>query len=185
MNLKSGFWKTLIVKSKKINIMKNWKKVFNGEKREKIKDKRICLLVSIFLFLALFFNATVITAQVEDSKTIREEYSGKQTVDLRHAHGPLLVKKSPDDKVYVEASISAKAKDREALDILLEHFEINGGGLGSRLEVATDMRIESWNSKNGVATIKFKDGDKAKGIKDLVLSATLLIPDLNELKLKK
>lgn len=160
--------------------MKNWKNQF----REFIKNRLPKFYEVIFIFCVLFFNAQLITAQVEDSKTIREEYSGKQSVDLTHAHGPLLVKKSPDDKVYVEATISAKAKDRGNLNVLLEHFEINGGGLGTRLEVATDMQIANWNSRNGITTIKFKNGDKVKGVKDLVLSATLLVPDLKALELK-
>ena len=131
----------------------------------------------------LLFLTQIAIAQVEDGKIIKDVYDGKKIVSLVHSHGPILIKKSPDNKVHIEASISASAKDRENLDILLKHFEIQSGGLGDRLDLSTVFQIESCNTVNNNSTIKFKDGAKAKGIKDFTISATLLIPDLNELKL--
>ncbi len=156
--------------------MKNWKNLFNNQFYFFSKPWRtLCLLL---------FLTQVAFAQVEDGKIIKDVFGGKDYVSLVHAHGPMLVKKSPDGKVYVEAEIFVKARDRENVDVVLEHFEIDAGGLGNRLELMTAFKTQSWNTTNNSTTIKFKDGKKAKGIKDLVMTTTLLVPELSELKLK-
>ncbi|HFA51684.1 MAG TPA: hypothetical protein ENJ95_21935 [Bacteroidetes bacterium] len=135
------------------------------------------------MLVILVFAANISFAQVQDSKTIKKRYDGKTAVSLSHAQGPILVKNSPDGKVYIEATISAKAKDRENLDIVLDHFIIDENSLGNRVELETAFETQVWNSNNGVTMIKFKDGKKVKGIRDIKLSATLLVPNLKELEL--
>ena len=134
-----------------------FEKIFNAKNKTDFSFLLKCIMLLLFLI-----NTQPVLAQVEDSKTIKNEYDGKSTVSLRHAHGPMLVKASPDGKVYIEATISAKAKDRENLDILMNHFNIEGGGLGNNLELQTVSQIESWNTHNNVSTIKFRDGQKPK-----------------------
>ena len=156
--------------------MKSWRNLFNSQFYFYSKPLKT-------LFLLLFLSQLVI-AQVEENKTIKDTYDGKEYVSLVHAHGPMLVKKSPDKKVYIEAEIYVKARDRKDVDIVLDHFEIDAGGLGNRLELTTAFKTQSWNTTNNSTTIKFKDGQKAKGIKDLIMTATLLIPNLDKLELK-
>ena len=138
---------------------------------------------SVLFFALLFFTQTII-AQVEDSKTVKKDFAPEDIVRLQHAHGPLVVKNSTNGKVHIEAVFSAKAKDRENLDIFLDHFNVKSSTKGNLLEISTTSEIESWNSNNNVTTIKFSDGKKAKGIRDIVMSATLFVPDLEELQLK-
>jgi hypothetical protein len=171
--------------------MKNWKNQFNSMSnvsknlsiRLTFEWEDLFSKCSKVLCLLLFLSQVAIS-QVEDSKIIKGIYDAKKTVALVHSNGPILVKKSPDSKVHIEASISVKAKDRENLNILFDHFEIQSGGVGDRVDLSTVFQIESCNTVNNNSTIKFKDGTKAKGIKDFTISATLLIPNLNELKLK-
>ncbi len=147
--------------------MKNWKNPFN-----------------LFFILSFLLMTQIATGQISDSKTIKKEFSNKKVVALIHSHGSILVQKSPDNKVYITATISAKAKDRASLDIVFDHFEIQTGEAGEKLNLQTAFKVDSWNTNNNTTTIKFKDGTKVKGIKELKLSATLLVPDLRDLKLE-
>lgn len=162
--------------------MKSWKNLFNPTRGPK-QVKPSWLFFLPFVFATLILPSPAAFAQVEDSKTLTAIYDSEQIVRLRHAHGNMEVKKSPDDKVYIETVITAEAKSAENLANFLAQFQIQGNAKGNALEVLTVSQISSWSTKNNVSTITFKNGRKVKGIKKATLTASLLVPDVEELQL--
>ncbi|MEO1257692.1 MAG: hypothetical protein AAFZ15_02815 [Bacteroidota bacterium] len=160
------------------------KNIFKVQSAESRMSSNFFFSLNAALFFLLLFFAQTIFAQVEDSKTVKKDFAPQDIVRLQHAHGPMVVKNSTNGKVHIEAVFSAKAKDQKNLDIFLDHFDVKSATRGKLLEISTTSDIESWNSNNKVTTIKFSDGQRAKGIQDIVMSATLYVPNLEELQLK-
>lgn len=138
---------------------------------------------NLLLFIIFLLATSLAIGQVSDTKTLKAEFTGKQAVSLVHSHGPVLVQKSTDNKTYVTAIMTATAKDQESLNLVFDHFNIKENEIGNKVDLQTKFDVESWNTNNNSSTIIFKDGEKVKGIKDLKISVTLLVPSLEELKL--
>ncbi len=135
----------------------------------------------VLLLIALPFLAF---GQSERSKAIKKDYDGKTEVMAIHQYGPLLVSKSTDGKVHLSVEIIASAKDEADLQVLFDHFDILASEEGDRVKFETQFQSENWNTINGKTTIKFKDGKKVSGIKDLRVNMALQVPDLQELRLE-
>lgn len=123
------------------------------------------------------------TAQEEQQKTISKAFSGKERVVITHRYGPLQVEKSTDGQVKLVASLSARTKEPGDMQLLENQFDLDINESGDLLEVTTKFDIENWNSRNDIISLKFKDGSRLKQVKDLKITFTLQIPDLQALKL--
>ena len=135
-------------------------------------------ILLLFLILPLMG-----TAQEEQQKTISKAFSGKQRVAITHRYGPLQVEKSTDGQVKLVATLSARTKEAGDMQLLEKQFDLEITDSGDLLEVKTQFDIENWNSRNDIISLKFKDGSRLKQVKNLKITFTLQIPDLQSLKL--
>lgn len=137
-----------------------------------------------FNILLLFLILPALgTAQEEQQKTISKAFSGKERVTITHRYGPLQVEKSTDGQVKLVATLSARTKEAGDMQLLEKQFDLDIIESGDLLEVKTKFEIENWNNRNGVISLKFKDGSRLKQVKDLKITFKLQIPDLQALKL--
>lgn len=132
----------------------------------------LCLLVTSACF-----------GQEEQKKTISKVFSGKQKVSVTHRYGPLQVVKSGDGQVRFTAVLSARTKEPGDMELLEKQFDLDIVESTNILDIKTSFEIENWNSRNGIISLKFKDGSRLKQVKDLEVSFLLEVPDLQELSL--
>lgn len=135
------------------------------------------------LFL-LLLCCTTLLAQVERTKNINQSFSGKNIVEVTHKHGPIVVKKSTDGQVRLEAAISIKAKSEADAQLVLNHFSIDMNEAGNRLSLQTKLETKNWNTNNGRTKITFANGDKVEDIQNLKINYVLYIPKLEQLSLE-
>lgn len=135
------------------------------------------------LFLLLILPLAL-GAQEEQQKTINKSFSGKRKVTVTHRYGPLNVEKSNDGQVKFVATLSARTKDPGDMPLLEKQFDVEFTENGDQVQIKTVFDIENWNSRNEIISLKFKDGSKLNQVKDLKISFTLQVPDLEELKLE-
>lgn len=128
-------------------------------------------------FISLAFG------QVERSKSINKTFKGSDRVQVEHRHGPLVVKRSSDGQVRIEASISVKARSEEDASAVLERFDVSATESGSELKVSSNFNTKNWSSNNGRIRLDFNDGTRIKDLRDLRVSFILYVPKLQELKL--
>lgn len=132
----------------------------------------LCFLVANFSF-----------AQGEQEKSINKSFSGKQQVSVTHRYGPLQVVKSGDGQVRMTATLSAQTKEAGDMALLEKQFDLEIVESANLLDIKTKFDIENWNSRNGIISLKFKDGLRLKQVKDLKISFLLEVPDLQQLSL--
>jgi hypothetical protein len=136
----------------------------------------------LLVMLVLLLPATI-SAQVERSKTVKKDFTGVKELQVSHRYGPLMVKKSTDGKVKMDAVLTVKAKKEEDVEIVLEHFDIKINQSGDRLMLETNFSVENWNTRNGITGIRFEDGEKVKNLKDIDVRFVLSVPSLKKLNL--
>lgn len=132
----------------------------------------LCVLVTSFSY-----------AQEEQEKTINKSFSGKQQVSVTHRYGPLQVVKSGDGQVRMTATLSARTKEAGDMTQLEKQFDLEIVESANLLDIRTKFDIENWNSRNGIISLKFKDGSKLKQVKDLKITFLLEVPNLEQLSL--
>ncbi len=132
----------------------------------------LCLLVTSLAF-----------GQEAQKKTITKVFSGKQRVSVTHRYGPLQVVKSGDGQLRFTAVLSARTKEPGDMELLEKQFDLEIIESTSILDIKTHFQIENWNSRNGIISLKFRDGSKLKQVKDLEIGFLLEVPDLEELSL--
>ncbi|MBX2873491.1 MAG: hypothetical protein KTR30_15365 [Saprospiraceae bacterium] len=135
------------------------------------------ILILCFLVFSSCFG------QEEQKKTISKVFSGKQQVSVTHRYGPLQVVKSGDGQVRFTAILSARTKEPGDMELLEKQFDLEIVESSNILDIKTNFDIENWNSRNGIISLKFKDGSKLKQVKDLEIGFLLEVPDLEELTL--
>ena len=134
------------------------------------------------LLLCLLFTSLGY-AQEEQQKTLSKTFSGKQQVSITHRYGPLQDVKSSDGQVKLTAVLSARTKEAGDMELLEKQFDLEVVESTNILDIKTKFDIENWNSRNGIISLKFKDGSKLKQVKDLKVSFLLEVPDLEKLSL--
>ncbi|NRB49618.1 MAG: hypothetical protein HRU41_18200 [Saprospiraceae bacterium] len=132
----------------------------------------LCLLVTSACF-----------GQDEQQKTISKVFSGKQKVSVTHRYGPLQVVKSGDGQIKLTATLSARTKEPGDMELLEKQFDLEIVESTNILDIKTNFEIENWNSRNGIISLKFKDGSRLKQVKDLEIGFLLEVPNLEELSL--
>lgn len=136
------------------------------------------------LFGMLLLGSLPATAQSEKSKTIKKDFTTRNIIQVSHRHGPLIIKNATDGKIHLHAEIIVKTGDEATAKALFDHFDVLTKEEGDQLDVRTNFETSSWNTAFGTTTIKFKDGTKIKGFKDLKVTMTLEVPSVKELKLE-
>lgn len=149
--------------------MKNWKSAFS----------MLVLAVGVFACLQSFAPA-----KIERSRVIKKDFDGKPSVAALHQFGPLVVKKSADNKVHLIAEMLVTGNDEEDIEAVLGRFDIEVRESASALELKTDLGIESCNNINGKTTVKYRDGFKVKGVNSYKVNMTLELPNTEKLELQ-
>ena len=119
----------------------------------------------------------------ERSKTVNNSWTGVDILKVSHRYGTLDVIPSNENEVRLEAIIVVKANDPDDAQVVVDHFIIDKRKFGSELELETKFNSKSWVTSGNSTTIKFDDGDKAKGVRDINISYKLYVPKLQEMKL--
>jgi len=143
--------------------------------------KSIYKIVGIAILLS---TATFLQAQIEKTKTFSGEFSDLSELVINHRRGPLNVRKSKDGKTRYEAKVSIQTKDEESAAMMLERMELKEDKFDKKMEVFTNFNIENWTTINGKTTIKFKDGTKVKGIKEVKIEMVVYVGKLEKLQLE-
>lgn len=149
--------------------MQNWRNAFS------------IFLLAIGLFACLQSFAP---AKLERSKVIKKDFDSKSEVVALHQYGPLIVKKSADGRIHLTAEMQVTGNDEQDIDAVLGRFDIESRESSSRLELKTQLGIESCNNINGKMTIKYNDGFKAKGVSGYKVNMTLEVPNPEKLSLE-
>jgi hypothetical protein len=163
------------MKSINVNTMKLWKKGFS-----------ILLLTALALALFQSFAPAKLPfakQKTERSKVVKKDFDAKAEVSASHEHGPLVIKKSADGRIHMEAEIWVAGTDEESIEQLLNRFDMEAKETSDKLELKTNMGIQNWSKINDRATIKFCDGGKLKGINDFKVNMTLYLPETKQLNL--
>lgn len=139
-----------------------------------------------FIALLLITFSITLTAQIEKSKSVEKTFDlGKEgSVGVDHRYGLLKVTKSTDGKVYLNARMRIEGSSEDAIQGALEQFDIDISEFGDRVTIETDLKIKSWNTRNGRTNLTFKNGAKVKGLKKITVEMLLAIPDLASVSLK-
>lgn len=138
--------------------------------------------IAIFFLLATLMLPASLNAQVERTKTFKKNFSGKQLVEVSHRHGPLIVKKSTDGQLRIDAAVKVIAKDESDAEAVLKYFDVEVKETGNEVSIITDLSIKNWNNSNGRIDIRFDDGKKVNDLKDLDVKFILYVPQLKQLK---
>lgn len=143
--------------------------------------KSIYKIVGIAILLS---TATLLQAQIEKTKTFAGEFSDLSELVINHRRGPLDVRKSKDGTTRYEAKVYIKSKDEESAAMMLERMELNEDEFGGKVEISTNFNIENWVTINGKTTVKFKDGTKVKGIREVKIEMVVYVGKLEQLHLE-
>jgi hypothetical protein len=149
--------------------MKNWRNAFSI----------LGLVVGLFACLQSFAPA-----KIERSKVIKKDFAGKAEVSVLHQYGPLVVKKSADNRVHLTAEMLLTGSDEAAMEEVLDRFDIDVEESGSLLRLKTSLGIESCNTINDRMTIKYNDGKKVKGVNNFKVNLTLEVPNPEKMTLE-
>ncbi|NET33630.1 MAG: hypothetical protein F6K19_16665 [Cyanothece sp. SIO1E1] len=137
-----------------------------------------------FNILILCFLATCSSfGQDAKNKTISKSFAGKKQVSVTHRYGPLQVVRSSDSQVKLTAVLSARTKEPGDMELLEKQFDLEVVESSNILDIKTNFEIENWNSRNGIISLKFKDGSRLKQVKDVEITFLLEVPELEELTL--
>jgi hypothetical protein len=142
---------------------------------------------SIYKFFAiaiLLSSASFLQAQVEKKKTFSGEFSDLSHLVINHRRGPLEVRKSTDGKTRYEATLFIQAKEEESAAMMLERFELKEDTFDGKLEVSSSFNIQNWTTINGKTKIKFNDGTKISGIREVKIDMIIYVGKLDKLHLK-
>jgi hypothetical protein len=145
--------------------MKDWKKAF-----------------SLTLLLTSVFSAALF-GQQDHNKTIKKDFERKPEVNIAHRYGPLVIKKSTDGKIHLQAALNIKGK-QESAEAVFEEFDLHTEENSNRLEVNTRFEVSTWNSVNGKTTIKFKNGARVTGLHDVKINLTVFLPDVQTINME-
>ena len=133
------------------------------------------------LFLLLF--VATILAQHERTQDFNETWSGVKTVEVNHQQGRLEILPYEGSEVKLSAQILVRARDSEDAQIVVDHFEIDGRKSGDKLTITTEFNTSRRVTTNNNTSLKFEDGDKASGVKEIKINYTLHVPALELLSL--
>jgi len=139
---------------------------------------------TIFTFVFFLFYCGSLQAQIEKTKTYSGEYEQLQKLVINHRRGTLNVHQSTDGKFRFEATILIKAKDEAAAQMMIDRFKLTEEVFDNELEVSSNFDITNWSTINGKTKIKFKDGTKISGIREVEVNMVAYVPEMESLKLK-
>lgn len=148
--------------------MQNWRNAFS------------VLLLAIGLMAVLQSFAP---AKIERNKVIKKDYDAKAEVQVSHQYGPLTIKKSSDGRIHLEAEMLLEGRDDKDIEAVLERFDVEVQESGDQLLVRTRLNIESCNTVNDNMTIKFTNGQKVKGLSQMLVKMTLYVADPERMSL--
>jgi hypothetical protein len=80
--------------------------------------------------------------------------------------------------------IYIQAKDEEAAAMMLERFELQEDKFDGKVEVSSNFNIQGWSTVNGKTRIKFKDGTKITGIREVRIDMVVYVGKLDKLHLE-
>ena len=130
----------------------------------------------------LFCTASSLIAQTQ-SREVTNSWSGIENIAVSHRYGTMDVLPSNDGNVRLEALIVVKAQKDADAQVVLDHFTILDRQIGDDLELETSFDSKSWITNNNISTIKYENGDKAKGIRKIEIQYKLYLPNLDVVKL--
>ncbi|MBI1227042.1 MAG: hypothetical protein GC192_17555 [Bacteroidetes bacterium] len=141
---------------------------------------------SLLLFLAVAWAAmqSFALGKIERNKVIKKDFAGKAEIVALHQYGPLAVKKSPDGKVHLTAEMLLTGSNEAEMEEVLNRFDIAVQESANELRLTTDLGIQSCNTINNRMTIKYKDGQKVKGVNNFKVNMTLEVPNPEKLTLE-
>ncbi|MDX1477624.1 MAG: hypothetical protein R3301_07935 [Saprospiraceae bacterium] len=122
-------------------------------------------------------------AQVERSRTVEESWNNIAHVTVDHRHGKLEVIPHAQPQVRLEAVMKVRANAAEDAQIAVDHFDVKMTVQGNRLSLKTQFDTKNWITTMGTTRIKFSDGEKASGIKDIAIDYQLYVPRQTHLDL--
>lgn len=132
----------------------------------------------------LLLSGTILQAQVEKTKTFSGEFSDLSNLAISHRRGPLEVRKSTDGKTRYEAKIYIQSKDEESAAMMLERFELKEDEFDGKLEISSNFNIQGWSTVNGKTRVKFQDGTKVSGIREVRIDMVVYVGKLDKLHLE-
>ena len=141
--------------------------------------KILLLLLTISISLSQYSFA----AKTPHTRNYEKVYDAKDIVSLAHRNGPLKVLQSKDGKVKLEATVSMETESESDAQTVFDQFAIQARETTGELNIKTRFEVENWHSRNGVTSIKFKDGTKVKKIHNLKFDFTLYVPKVQALSL--
>lgn len=132
-------------------------------------------IYKIFGVAILLSMATFAQAQIEKTKTFTGEFSDLTEFAVNHRRGALNVYQSKDGKTTYEATVFIKSKDEESAALTLERFELEEDKFDGKVEISTGLDIMNWSTINGKTRIKFKDGTKVSGIREIKVDMVVYV----------
>ena len=121
-------------------------------------------------------------AQAEKTKTFSGEYENLRKVTIKHNRGDLSVHASTDGKFRYEAILKVTAKEAPIAQMVVERFESIEEIFDNELELSSKFDITNWTSINGKTKIKFRDGTKVTGIKEISVDMVVYVPKMEALE---
>lgn len=141
-------------------------------------------IYKIFGIAILLSTATILQAQVEKTKTFSGEFANLSELAVYHRRGVLDIRQSKDGKTRYEANVYIKSKDEESAALMLERMELKEDKFGEKVEITSTFNIQNWTTINGKTKIKFKDGTKVSGIREVKIEMTVYVGQLQKLHLE-
>ena len=123
------------------------------------------------------------TFSQQKSKEYNDSWSGVEKLTVSHRYGTLNVYASDNSDVRLEAVIFVKANKPEDAQVVADNFTVEARPFGTTLELQTAFNSKNWVTNNGVSTIKFENGQRAKGVRNIDIRYNLYIPELTETRL--
>lgn len=149
-------------------------------------------LIKLIFFFLIFpqFGLLAEAPTNEKTRTIEKSFTATSLTNLNveNRRGDINIFNTNESEGKVEIIVTARSKNEEELDKLIQKFDLEVKEHGNNVEINGSDNIKSWVKINTFIKnsniITFKDGTKIKGIEEIDVFMNLYLPKISSLKAK-